>query len=84
MIYENAKYMVSKRIPFTLSLSKIEGFQGTGEPLHNMDTKDLTEEGLGWILQQYACRAIYRNNHKIHFEFPDNKILIYESVAPNQ
>lgn len=63
---------------FSVTLSGIGEFYAQGKPIHE---GEFTNAQIGWILQQWVQRALYRN-HPIQFQIIDNKTYIYEDIKP--
>ena len=78
MLYEQVLTKLKQGNSFSLTLSGIGEFYAQGKPIHE---GEFTNAQIGWILQQWVQRALYRN-HPIQFQIIDNKTFIYEDINP--
>ena len=62
---------------FSVNLSGIGEFYAQGKPIHERES--FTNAEIGWILQQWVQRALYKN-HPIQFKIENNKTYVYEDI----
>lgn len=75
-IYEQVLQKLNEGKSFSVTLSGIGEFYAQGKPIHE---GEFTNAQIGWILQQWIQRAIYKS-HPIQFQIINNKIYIYEDI----
>jgi hypothetical protein len=78
VLYEQVLTKLKQGNSFSLTLSGIGEFYAQGKPIHE---GEFTNAQIGWILQQWVQRALYRN-HPIQFQIINGKTFIYEDIKP--